>query len=101
MTLVELLVAFLRAARRLGASEVVLLAVDEHDDVGVLLDRTRFAQVGELWPLVLALLDGAAQLRQRDDRDVEFLGECLEAACYLRDLLHAVVLAVAARRREE
>jgi hypothetical protein len=52
-------------------------------------------------PLVLALLDGAAELRQGEHRHVEFLGESLEAAGDLRHLLHAVVLAVSARGREE
>ena len=101
VALVEALVALLGAPRRLRAREVVLLAIDEHDDVGVLLDRARFAQVGELRPLVLALLDGAAELRQRQHRHVELLGQRLEAAGDLRDLLHAVLLARLARGAEE
>src|SRR5690349_13193234 len=65
------LVALFRAARRLAAGEIILLAEDEHHDVGVLLDRARFAQVREHRPLVVALLDGARELGERDDRDVE------------------------------
>src|SRR5215207_4453001 len=53
VALVEALVALLGAAARLGAGEVVLLAIDEHDDVGVLLDRARFAQIRKLGALVL------------------------------------------------
>src|SRR3954451_23396532 len=36
---------FLGAELRLAVLEVIFLAIDEHDDVGVLLDRTGFAQV--------------------------------------------------------
>ena len=50
--------------------QVIFLAVDEQHDVGVLLDRAGFAQVGELRPLVVAVLDLAGELRQRDDRDL-------------------------------
>src|SRR5512138_769399 len=61
--LVELVVVLAVALRGLGALGVVLLTVDEHDDVGVLLDRAGLAQVGELRALVLALLHGARELR--------------------------------------
>src|SRR5262245_14465527 len=59
---VELVDRLIRALLRLGAFVIVLLAIDEHDDVGILLDRTGFAQVRELRSLVLALLDGAREL---------------------------------------
>ena len=43
---------------RLGLlAVVVLVAVDEGDEVGVLLDRARLAQVGEDRALVRAALD--------------------------------------------
>ena len=42
---------------------VVLVAVDEGDQIGVLLDRPGLAQVGEDRPLVVALLDRAGELR--------------------------------------
>ena len=71
---------------------VVLVAVDEGDEVGVLLDATRLAQVGEDRPLVLALLDRARELRHGDDRQVELAGEDLELARDLRHLLHAVLV---------
>src|SRR3546814_89298 len=45
--LVELVVVLAVALGRLGALNVILVAVDEHDDVGVLLDRAGLAQVGE------------------------------------------------------
>src|SRR3954453_19862033 len=69
---------------------VVLVAVDEHHQVGVLLDRARLAQVGEDRPLVMALLDGARQLGQRDDRYLEVASEHLQGARDLRDLLDTV-----------
>jgi len=37
--------------------EVIFLAIDEQDNVSVLLDRARFTEVRELRPLVVALLD--------------------------------------------
>ena len=62
-----------------GALKIILLAVHEHDNVGVLLDGARLAQVRELRPLVLAVLDRARELGQRDDRHVQLLGQRLEA----------------------
>src|SRR5882724_13264907 len=50
---VELFDRLVLALLRFGALVIVLLAIDEHDDVGVLLDRAGFSQVGELRPLVL------------------------------------------------
>src|SRR5215510_3659977 len=71
----------LRDAGRLGLLRVVVLvAVDEADEVGVLLDRARLAQVGEDRALVVALLDRTRELRQRDDRHVEVAREDLERA---------------------
>ena len=49
--------------------------VNEQDDVGVLLQGARFAEVGKLGPVVGSRLRRAAQLRERDDRHVELLGE--------------------------
>ena len=60
----------------LGVLVVVLLAIDEHHEVRVLLDLPAFAQVGQDRPLLAAaLLDRAAQLRERDHRDVQLAGE--------------------------
>src|SRR5215218_8323060 len=63
--------------------EVIILAIDEEHDVGVLLDRAGFTKIGELRPFVLALLDRTAELRKADYRHVEFLGELLQAAADL------------------
>ena len=51
--------------------------VQEHDDIGVLLDGARFAQVGKLRALAGTGFDLTRQLRQRDQWDLEFLGHNL------------------------
>src|SRR5437016_9349821 len=58
---------FRRPDARLLICEVIFLAIDEYDDVGVLLDRTRFTQIGKLGTLVVAAFHLARQLRQRDN----------------------------------
>ena len=52
-------------------------AVQEHNDVGVLLDRARFTQVGQLRALAGTGLDLTRQLRQCNERDLELLGHDL------------------------
>ncbi|GCC49577.1 hypothetical protein chiPu_0033706, partial [Chiloscyllium punctatum] len=54
------------AGARLLVGEVVFLAIHEHHDVGVLLDRAGFTQVGKLGALVVAVFDLSRELRQRD-----------------------------------
>jgi hypothetical protein len=75
---------------------VVGLAVDEHDDVGVLLDGTGVAQVGELRDGWVARFDGTRELRQGNDRDVEFAGQTLQATRDFGDFLLAAVRAAGA-----
>src|SRR3990170_5227461 len=65
--------------------------VQEEDQVGVLLERARFAQVGELRLLALAALHRPRQLRQRHDGHVDLLGQRLQRARNFRDLLLAVL----------
>ena len=49
--------------------------VDERHHIGVLLDTARLSQVRELRPLVATpILDGAVELREGDDGNVELLG---------------------------
>src|SRR5579859_3498458 len=84
--------------RNLLAAHVVLLAENESDHVGVLLDRSRFAQIGKLWTL-LALattLGSAAQLRERNHGNAKFLSQRLESARDRGDLLRAILVALAA-----
>src|SRR3954454_6005178 len=68
-----------------GLVVVVLVAVDEHHQVGVLLDRPGLAEGGEDRPLVVALLDRAGELRHGQDRDVDGASEHLRRPRDLRD----------------
>src|SRR5712692_1482033 len=72
---------------------VELLPIDEADDVGVLLDCPGLAQVGQLRPAVLPspLFGRARELRDCDDGHVELLGERLEGAGDVGDLLLPVL----------
>jgi hypothetical protein len=73
---------------------VVALAVDEGDDVGVLLDGAGFAEVGEdRLAVAAALLGGAGELGEGDDGNLQLLGEGFEAARDGRDFLGAVLVA--------
>ncbi len=92
---------FGRALARLGPAFVIALAIDEHDHVGVLFDRSGFAQVRQLGPLVLARLHLARQLRQGDDRHRELFGQGLEAHGDLADFLHPVVLQAAVAQGDQ
>src|SRR5579872_3209926 len=82
---------FGRARAGLLVGEIILLAKHEHHDVRVLLDRTGFAKIGQLRALVVTVFDLTRQLRQRDDRNVEFFGERLQTGGDFRDFLDAVV----------
>ena len=70
-----------------GLGVVVVVAVDEDHEVGVLLDLARLAQVAEQRPLVGPRLDAARELRQRDHRDLQLAGQDLQATAHLADLL--------------
>src|SRR3954465_8797944 len=77
--------------RAVGVLVVVLVAVDEHDEVGVLLDLAGLAQVAEHRPLVRPRLHTAGELRQGDHGDLELAGQDLEATADLADGLDPVV----------
>ena len=79
-----------RSGLGLAIGEIIFVAIDEEDDVGVLLDRARFAQIGELGALVLAIFHLTRELGEGDDRNGQLLGERLQACRDLGDLLHAV-----------
>src|SRR5579862_9186548 len=77
-----------RLARAFRVAVVVLLAIDEHHEVAVLLDLTRFPEVGQdRFLLPAALLDRAAELRERDHGSVQLAREALQSAGDLADLL--------------
>ncbi len=77
--------------RVLSFGVVVLVPVDEHDDVGVLLDGARFAKVSEPRTFVFPRFEGTVELRHGDDRDVQFSGQVLQRPADLGDLLLAVL----------
>jgi len=72
---------------------VKLLPVDETDDVGVLLDRSRLAKIGELRSPVLtaALFGGARELGDCDDGDIQLFRQRFERARDVGNLLLAVL----------
>src|SRR4029078_656635 len=57
---------------------VLFFTIDEHDDVGVLLESARLAQVRQLRSMIGPRLRRARQLRERDDRYLEFLRQPFE-----------------------
>src|SRR5215207_11583992 len=70
---------------------VHVVAVDEHDDVGVLLDRPGLAEVGQHGALVGPQLELAGELAEGDDGTLELAGEDLEATADLGHLDLAVL----------
>src|SRR6202790_104939 len=82
---------FRRAGPRLLVGQIIFLAEHEHHDVGVLFDRSGFTQVRQLRTLVVAALHLARQLREREDGDVQFLGQRLQAGGDLGDFLDPIV----------
>ena len=81
------------AIRSYYGAIVELLPVNEAHHVRVLLDGARLAEVGQLRSAVLAapLLRRARQLRQRQDWNAQLLGEGLERARDVGDLLLAIL----------
>src|SRR5205814_9230705 len=70
-------------------------AVDEHDDVGVLFDGTRFAQVGKLRAALFAF-GRARQLAEHEDGNLQFFCEALQTARNAGHFFLAAVEAAAA-----
>ena len=67
---------------RLVGVGVVFLAHEQADDVGILFDGAGFAQIAQprlAFAIAGALLGITVELREDDDRDVQFLGERLDA----------------------
>jgi len=77
-----------------GAGFEEMGAVDEHDDVGVLLDGAGFAEVGELGAAFVAF-GGAGELAEDEDGNLQFFREALEAAGNAGDFFLAVAEAAA------
>ena len=70
-----------------------VFAIEEHHDVGVLFDGSRFAQVGEFRHLVGARFDGARELRECENGNVKFASELLKSSGYFGNFLDAIVAA--------
>src|SRR6266481_3253154 len=77
-----------------GAGFEEVRAVDEHDDVGVLLDGAGLAEVGELRAALVAL-GGAGKLAEDEDGNLQLLGETLEGAGDAGDFFLAIAEAAA------
>jgi hypothetical protein len=73
------------------SSSPILGPVQEHHDVGVLLDRPAVAQVREP-RLAAALLLVATELRQQQDRDLQFLRQRLQRRRDRADRQRAVLV---------
>ena len=78
MAVEKFFTALVNPLHRLGFLEIILFAEDKHDDVGILFDRTRSAQIGQHRAFVLALFDRPAELGERHHRNIELLGHGLQ-----------------------
>ncbi len=70
---------------------VIIFAIHEPDHIGVLLDRTGFAKVGQHRTLVLALFNRTAELRKRDHGQAQFLGQGFQTTANFGNFINAVV----------
>ena len=85
----------------LHLSAGVVRTGEKADHVCVLLNGTRFTKVGQHRTLALAGFNGAIELGEHDDGDVEFLGEAFDAGGDFGDFDLAIVLRAAALRGDE
>src|SRR6202011_1661126 len=69
-------------------------AVDEHNDVGVLLEGAGFAEVGELGA-ALVTFGGAGELAEDENGNLQLLGEAFEGAGDAGDFFLAIAEAAA------
>jgi len=58
-------------------SVVILFAMHKHDDVSILFDRARFAQVTETRSVVFAIFGLSIELRKAKQRDTQFSRDAL------------------------
>ena len=70
---------------------IVIFAVEEHYDIGILLDGARFTEIGEHRDLWTAGFDSTGELRERNDWYIKFASDKLQATGNLGDFLDAVV----------
>src|SRR5713101_8546254 len=67
------------------------IAINEPDNICILFNRPRFAEVGQLRFRRLALFHGPAELRQRHHRDIELFGQGFEGTGNAGNFLLAVL----------
>src|SRR5437016_8758711 len=72
-----------------GILVIYVLTVNEHDDVGILLDRTALTEIRQHGNRGLSGFHRTTELRQRDDRHVELLGQGFQRARNIGDFLLA------------
>src|SRR5512147_1987426 len=63
-----------------GVLVIHIFAIDEHNDISVLLDRAALAEVGQHRNRRLPGFYRTTELRQRDNRHVELLGQGFQRA---------------------
>ena len=56
---------------------VDVFAIDEHHDIGILLDRTALAEIGQHRNRRFSGLDGATELRECNHRDIQLFRQRL------------------------
>src|SRR5262245_47232457 len=76
------------------AGFVELGTMQEHDSVGVLLNGSRFAKIGEARLVVLPIFQTTIELSQRDDRYFQLAGKEFQSPRNLGHLLLPVVTTV-------
>ena len=78
---------------RLAGVVIGPIAIEEQDDVAVLLDRARVSEITQHRPLVHPLLYGPTQLRSHDDGHIQFPRQILQALRQRGHFLIAVLTA--------
>ena len=76
-----------------GILVIVIVAVQEHYDVGILLDGAGFTEVRQHGPFIVPLLVSTGQLAQADHRHIQFLGHDLQHTGHFADHLLTVLTA--------
>ena len=73
---------------------IVIVTIQEHDDIGILLNGAGLTQVRQHGALVLTLFVGTGQLGQAQHRHLQLLGHDLQHTADIRHRLLAVLAAI-------
>ena len=79
---------------------VDVVPVQKYNYVGILLQGSRFTEIGQHWPLLIANFEVSRQLTQGQHWNVELSGEQLEASTHIRDICHPVLAPLTSTRKE-